>query len=71
MSTNSRLKKGSDFSKGYHIDQENHNRLLPQIPNTVLRYSIGRAMAQAVSRRPLTDEARASPCGICGDKVAL
>jgi hypothetical protein len=23
-------------------------------------------MAQAVSRRPLTAEARASPCGICG-----
>jgi hypothetical protein len=32
-------------------------------------------MAQAVSRRPLTAEARVSarvnPCGICGDKVAL
>jgi hypothetical protein len=27
---------------------------------------IGHAMAQAVSRRPLTAEARVSPCGICG-----
>jgi hypothetical protein len=26
----------------------------------------GRAMAQAVSRRPPTAEARVSPCGICG-----
>jgi hypothetical protein len=26
----------------------------------------GRAMAQAVSRRPLTAEARVRPCGICG-----
>ena len=26
----------------------------------------GRAMAQAVSRRPLTAEARFGPCGICG-----
>jgi hypothetical protein len=33
-------------------------------------YTLGRAMAQAVSRRPLTTEARfrsrVSPCGICG-----
>jgi hypothetical protein len=39
----------------------------------VLReYSYGRAMAQAVSRRPLTAEARVqswvSPCGICGGR---
>jgi hypothetical protein len=26
----------------------------------------GRAMSQAVSRRPLTAEARVGPCGICG-----
>jgi hypothetical protein len=26
----------------------------------------GRAMAQAVSRRPLTAECRVNPCGICG-----
>jgi hypothetical protein len=26
----------------------------------------GRAVAQAVSRRPLTAEARVRPCGICG-----
>jgi hypothetical protein len=33
-----------------------------------LRSSVrgGRAMAQVVSCRPLTAEARASPCGICG-----
>jgi hypothetical protein len=35
----------------------------------------GRAMAQAVSRRPLTAEARVrarvNPCGICGGKVVL
>jgi hypothetical protein len=33
----------------------------------------GRAMAQAVSRRPLTTEtgvrARANPCGICGGQI--
>jgi hypothetical protein len=33
-------------------------------------HNVGRAMAQAVSRRPLTAEARVrspvSPCGICG-----
>jgi hypothetical protein len=28
-------------------------------------------MAQAVSRRPMTVEARVSPCGICVDEVAL
>jgi hypothetical protein len=27
---------------------------------------LGRAMAQAVSRRPLTEESRVGPCGICG-----
>jgi hypothetical protein len=32
----------------------------------VLRTIQGRAMAQAVSRRPLTAEARVSPRGICG-----
>jgi hypothetical protein len=31
----------------------------------------GRAMAQAVSRRPLTAETRVSPCGICGGQSAL
>jgi hypothetical protein len=35
----------------------------------------GRAMAQAISRRPSTAEARVrprvSPCGICGEKVTL
>jgi hypothetical protein len=28
--------------------------------------TLGRAMAQIVSRRPLTAEARVNPCGICG-----
>jgi hypothetical protein len=28
----------------------------------------GSAMAQAVSRRPPTSEARVSPCGICGEQ---
>jgi hypothetical protein len=28
--------------------------------------TVGRAMAQAVSRWPLTTEARVNPCGICG-----
>jgi hypothetical protein len=33
--------------------------------------SLGRAMAQAVSRRPLTEQARESPRGIAVAKVAL
>jgi hypothetical protein len=37
-----------------------------------VNYHLRRAMAQAVSRRPLTAEARVrsrvSPCGICGGK---
>jgi hypothetical protein len=28
--------------------------------------SVGRAMPQVISRRPLTAEARVNPCGICG-----
>jgi hypothetical protein len=32
------------------------------------RYKHGRAVAQAVSRRPSTAAARVRPCGICGGK---
>jgi hypothetical protein len=34
--------------------------------NLVIVTFLGRAMAQAVSRWPLTAEARVNPCGICG-----
>jgi hypothetical protein len=37
-----------------------------------LRYTpTGRTIAQAVSRRPLTAEAWASPCGICGGQSRI
>jgi hypothetical protein len=32
---------------------------------------LGRALAQAVSRRPLTAESRVSPCGICGEQSGI
>jgi hypothetical protein len=48
----------------------NANRELPDIIMTLNVGCLGRAMAQAVSRRPLTAEARVrsrvSPCGVCG-----
>jgi hypothetical protein len=48
---------------------QNIDRAVKYVTNTRAE---GRAMAQAVSRRPLTAEARVrsrvSPCGICGDQ---
>jgi hypothetical protein len=39
-------------------------------PVIILNLQVGRAMAQAVSRRPITEKVRVraqvSPCGICG-----
>jgi hypothetical protein len=34
-------------------------------------HALGRAMAQAVSRRPLTAEARVGQCGICGGQSGI
>jgi hypothetical protein len=36
------------------------------IISAVMCHTVGRAMAEVVSRRPLTAEARVNPCGICG-----
>ena len=67
---NKRREEKTKKNKRRKMRREEKKKKMMMTTTTMMMMMIGRAMAQAVSPRPLTAEAlvrsRVSPCGICG-----